>query len=103
MLPSTGWARIVPTRLWWRFTFGVLDSSFKHWRSRRVGRYRTGLLDRFKSPPDGCEACVTPIGGPCPRSGRGGGYGIEGLYGAESARMPGTPRALRADGKRSYD
>jgi hypothetical protein len=29
--------------------------------------------------------------------------GIEGLYGAESARMPGIPRALRADGKRSYD
>jgi len=57
------------------------------------------LLDRFKSPPDGCEACVTPIGGPCPRFDPGGGYSIEGLYGAESARMPGIPRAVRADWK----
>ena len=76
-----------------------LCSSFKLWRSRRVSGYRPGLLDRFKSPPDGSEAFVTPIGGPCPRSDPGGGYSIEGLYGAEFARMPGIPRAVRADWK----
>src|SRR3954447_6711287 len=38
-----------------------LCSSFKLWRSHRVSGYRSGLLDRFKSPPDGSEAFVTPI------------------------------------------